>query len=340
MSSVNPLPRRTVLDLTLTSQAKQKERQSQLDALPPIYKEPCTEEDNKILNLSLADLVHSHASGSLSTHTILQAYGKKAVAAQEATNCLAAVLIPDILRSKTLPQIPSTGYDSMSDIDASSPVQEKLLLSGVPVSIKDCIDIQGYDTTVGYSSRVNHPASSSAAIVRLLHAAGAITHVKTTTPPGMLGLETSSDLFGRTSNPYNEDYTSGASTGGGSALLVYKGSMIEIGTDIGGSVRLPAHWCGIYAMRSSIGRFPGWGCVSPLPGFEGVETSCSPMSRRLDDLEDFWKRVVTMRPWEYDHTVSLIPVFCLTRGRAIVTDRSVLYFYCRMSSVSQFHGDP
>jgi len=297
--------------MTLTSQAKQQERQSQLDALPSTFNEPCTEEDNKILNLSLTDLVHSHASGSLSTHTVLQAYGKKAVAAQKATNCLAAVLIPDILRSKSLPQIPSTFHDSTSDVDASSPTREKLLLSGVPVSIKDCIDIQGYDTTVGYSSRVNHPASSSAAIVRLLHAAGAITHVKTTTPPGMLGLETSSDLFGRTSNPYNAEYASGASTGGGGALLAYKGSMIEIGSDLGGSVRLPAHWCGIYAMRSSIGRFPGWGSIPPLPGVEGVEASCSPMSKRLDDLEEFWKRVVAMRPWEYDHTVSLIPVPCL-----------------------------
>ncbi|KAL4068445.1 amidase signature domain-containing protein [Scleroderma yunnanense] len=290
--------------------AKQLERQNQLDALPSAYTEPCTEEDNKILDLSLTDLVHNHASGSLSTRSILQAYGKKVVAAQKATNCLAAVLIPDILDSDAPPQIPSTFHDSTSntsDTDVSSPVREKPLLSGVPVSIKDCIDIQGYDTTIGYSSRVNQPASSSAAIVRLLHSAGAITHVKTTTPPGMLGLETSSDLFGRTSNPYNADYVSGASTGGGGALLAYKGSMIEIGTDIGGSVRLPAHWCGIYAMKSSIGRFPGWGATSPLPGFEGVETSCSPMSSRLDNLEEFWKRVMMMRPWEYDHTCIPIP---------------------------------
>ncbi|KAF8841095.1 amidase signature enzyme [Paxillus ammoniavirescens] len=180
-------------------------------------------------------------------------------------------------------------------------------LSGVPVSIKDCIDIEGYDTTSGYSCRVNKPATSSAAIVRLLRDAGALIHVKTTTPPGMLGLETSSDLFGRTSNPYNSKFSSGASTGGGGALLASRGSIIEIGTDIGGSIRLPAHFCGIYGMRSSIGRFPSLGTLPPMPGLEFVATTCSPMARRLDDLEEFWKRVVEMKPWDYDHTCVPIP---------------------------------
>ncbi|KAI6012059.1 amidase signature domain-containing protein, partial [Pisolithus microcarpus] len=178
---------------------------------------------------------------------------KKVVAAQQASNCIAAVLIPDILHSHA----PQLSLPATTDIDSSqsSPLKENHLLSGVPVSIKDCIDIKGYETP------------------RLLHDAGALTH-----------------------------YSSGASTGGGGALLALKGSMIEIATDIGGSARLPAHWCGVYGMKSSTGRFPSWGTVSPLPGLEGVETSCSPMARRLEDLEEFWKRVVAMRPWEYDHT--------------------------------------
>ncbi|KAI6142600.1 amidase signature domain-containing protein [Pisolithus tinctorius] len=292
--SLSPSPHRR------DCQAKQQERQRQFDALPPSYNEACTEEDDKILDLSLSDLAHSHASASISTPAILQAYGKKVVAAQQASNCIAAVLIPDILHSNA----PQLLLPVTVDVDSSqsSPLKEKHLLSGIPVSIKDCIDIKGYDTTVGYSSRANKPVPSSAAIVRLLHDAGALTHVKTTVPPGLLNVDTSSDLFGRTTNPYNSEYSSGASTGGGGALLAQKGSMVEIATDIGGSARLPAHWCGVYGMKSSIGRFPSWGAVPPLPGLEGLETSCSPMARRLDDLEEFWKRVIAMRPWEYDHT--------------------------------------
>jgi Asp-tRNA(Asn)/Glu-tRNA(Gln) amidotransferase A subunit family amidase len=247
--------------------------------------------------LPLSDLVERHTAGSLSTASILNAYGKKVVSAQKATNCLAGVMIQEAL----IPKVPAspTGLD-YTDIPERRPVKP---LSGVPISIKDCIDIEGYDTTIGYSSNVNHPASSSAAIVRLLHDAGAITHVKTTVPPGLLGMETSSDLFGRTSNPYNDKHSSGASTGGGGALLACRGSVIEIGTDLGGSTRLPAHFCGIYAMRSSIGRFPCQGTFPPIPGLESVATTSAPMSRRLEDLEEFWKRVVQMRPWEYDHTV-------------------------------------
>lgn len=280
--------------------AKQGERQKTLDGLPSSFFEACTESDNKVLDLSLSELVQRHNAGSLSTASILNAYGKKVVSAQKATNCLTGVMIQEALVPKV--PAPSTSSDG-TDI----PEQPAKLLSGVPVSIKDCIDIEGYDTTVGYSSKVNHPASSSSAIVRLLHDAGAITHVKTTVPPGLLGLETSSDLFGRTSNPYNEKFSSGASTGGGGALLACRGSVIEIGTDLGGSIRLPAHYCGLYAMRSSIGRFPCQGTHAPVPGLETVATICAPMSRRLEDLEEFWKRVVEMRPWEYDHTCVPLP---------------------------------
>jgi len=278
------------------SVAKQQERQRQLDALPTSFLESCTEQDNKILDLSLRELVHRHEAGTLSTSAILQAYGKKAVSAQKATNCLAAIM----LQESTIPKPPGSPTRSGRK---SSTHESTHPLSGVFVSVKDCIDIEGYDTTIGYSSRVNRPASSSAAIVRLLQDAGAIIHVKTATPPGLIGLETSSDLFGRTSNPYKANFVSGASTGGGAALLACRGSLIEIGTDIGGSVRWPAHCCGIYGMRSSIGRFPSRGALPPLPGQGFIETSCSPMSRRLDDLEEFWKRVVDMEPWNYDHTV-------------------------------------
>ncbi|KAF8841096.1 amidase signature enzyme [Paxillus ammoniavirescens] len=251
--------------------AKQQDRQRHLDALPVTYTESCTEEDNKVLDLSLTELVQHHETAS--------------------------VMLREALSSKP----------SVSSIDTDQSHEHPRLLSGVPVSIKDCIDIEGYDTTMGYSCRVNKPATSSAAIVRLLRDAGALIHVKTTTPPGLVAIETSSDLFGRTSNPYNSKFVSGASTGGGGALLASRGSVIEIGTDMGGSIRMPAHFCGVYAMRSSVGRFPSLGTLPPMPGLEFVATTCSPMAQRLDDLEEFWKRVMEMKPWDYDHTCVPIP---------------------------------
>lgn len=142
-------------------------------------------------------------------------------------------------------------------------------------------------------------------MVRLLQDAGALVHAKTTVPTGLLGLETATDLFGRTSNPHNPAFVPGASTGGGAALAACRGSMVEIGTDLAGSVRIPAHFCGIFALKASAGRFPNWGNASSLPGLEAVQLVSSPLAARLDDLEEFSRRVVECRPWEYDHTVGL-----------------------------------
>jgi Asp-tRNA(Asn)/Glu-tRNA(Gln) amidotransferase A subunit family amidase len=175
-------------------------------------------------------------------------------------------------------------------------------LSGVPVSLKDVVDVEGHDTTVGFSARSNKPVTTPAAITRLLRDAGALLHVKTKVPIGLFSFETTSDLFGETLNPYNPQFSPGASTGGGASLLAQRGSIVEIGTDIGGSIKFPAAFCGLYGMRSSTGRFPSMGCQSCTPGLEGVE-STAPIAKNLDDLREFWERVVSMKPWDYDHSV-------------------------------------
>lgn len=167
----------------------------------------------------------------------------------------------------------------------------------------DTVDIVGRDTTIGFSRNVGHPAMTSSAIVRLLQDAGAIIHVKTTVPSGLLSLETVSDLFGRTTNPYDQERTSGASTGGGASLVASGGSKIEIGSDVAGSVRIPAHWCGIWSLKGSVGRFPTWGSVSSMQGLEGIQIVTAPLAASLADLDEFWKRVVMAEPWRYDHTV-------------------------------------
>jgi Asp-tRNA(Asn)/Glu-tRNA(Gln) amidotransferase A subunit family amidase len=219
-------------------------------------------------------------SDRIAPNTVLSAYAKKCLAAHAATNCLSDLMFDEAL-STYVPNQP---------------------LSGVPISIKDVVDIAGHDTTVGFSSKANKPVSTTAPIVRLLRDAGAIVHVKTAVPAGLLSFETTSDLFGRTSNPYNSAFSPGASTGGGSALLAYGGSKIEIATDVGGSVRFPPAFCGLYGMKCSSGRFPSLGIQTCCPGITGVETA-SPIAKHLDDLQVFWERLANMKPWEYDHTV-------------------------------------
>jgi len=175
------------------------------------------------------------------------------------------------------------------------------------MSIPDTVDIKGHDSTIGYSRNVGRPKSTSSSIVRLLQDAGALIHVKTAVPTGLLAIETVSDIFGRTTNPYNSNHTAGASTGGGGALVACGGSKIEIGTDIGGSVRIPAHFCGVWSLRASAGRFPMWGSGSSMMGLEGLPIVASPLAGNLEDLHEFSKRVILAKPWEYDHTVRPSP---------------------------------
>ncbi|KAH9835238.1 amidase signature enzyme [Rhodofomes roseus] len=264
---------------------KQQELVHKRSTLPPIYSEPLTDDDQKILGLSLSQVASECNAHTIAPKAVLHVYGKRALMAHDATNCLSDFMIRDAER----------------DVPLQRP------LSGVVISIKDCIDVAGYDTTLGFSARTGRPAETSAPLVRLLQDAGALLHVKTAVPTGLLSFETQSDVFGETLNPYNPAFSPGASTGGGAALVAYQGSIIEVGTDIGGSARFPAAYCGVYSVKSSVGRFPAHGCVQCMPGLEASPTVTSPLARTLDDLREFWKRVVEMQPWLYDHTCIPLP---------------------------------
>ena len=296
-TSILTPPSQSVANVLLDSLRKRRELRNKLDALPAVYHSPSTDPDSKILALSLSQLVSACDDRSLAPTDVLEAYGKRCLLAHEATNCLADVFLDEA--------------EATSSLAASTPHRP---LHGVPITLKDCIDIAGHDTTLGYSAHVGHPAQQSAPIVRLLRDAGGLVYAKTTLPTGCLSFEVSSDLFGTTTNPHNPAFSPGASSGGGAALLASQGSMIEIGTDLGGSTRYPAAYCGLYTVKGSAGRFPSHGSVSCMPGLEAVPTITAPIARTLDDLEEFWRRVLSMKPWEYDHTVSS------SRGRWRISD--------------------
>lgn len=113
-------------------------------------------------------------------------------------------------------------------------------------------------------------------------------------------------VWGRTTNPYNFSYSPGGSSGGEAALLALGGSRVGIGSDVAGSVRVPAHFSGCYALRCSTGRWPKAGIDSSTLGQEGVPSVFSPMARTLSDLIYFTRSVIQMQPWKYDHSVHRI----------------------------------
>ncbi|KZT54543.1 amidase signature enzyme [Calocera cornea HHB12733] len=285
-------------------QKKRDSRTTSLISLSQPYYHPHLDQ-SPILASSLAQLISNVQQGIWSPQLVLRAYGQRAVEAQRETNCLTEVMIESAERWAEKADItgPLAGVPGMPSPPCSrspSAARTRARADAHPVSLKDTCNVAGYDSCIGYSAWTFHPKEKDGAIVRLLKDAGAVPFVKTNAPTCLLSFESYNDVFGRTTNPYNSAYSPGGSSGGESALIAYGGSIVGVGTDVAGSVRVPAHFCGIYTLKCSTGRFPRAGNTSAMPGQEGVKACYSPMARSLEALGVFLKAVVDMKPWEYD----------------------------------------
>jgi amidase len=139
-------------------------------------------------------------------------------------------------------------------------------LHGVPITIKDSIETAGLRTTSGFPPLADYVPSADAPVVARLRAAGAIILGKTNLPTLAGDAQTDNPLFGRSNNPWDVTRTPGGSTGGGAAAVAAGLSPLEIGSDYGGSVRGPAHFCGVYALKPTDRRLPDTGHIPELPG--------------------------------------------------------------------------
>ena len=158
-------------------------------------------------------------------------------------------------------------------------------LHGVPVTIKDSIETAGILTTGGTTGLSNHVPERDAPVVARLREAGAIVLGKTNTPELTLGGESDNLIFGRTSNPYRLDRTPGGSSGGAAAIIAAGGAALDLGSDVGGSIREPAHYCGIAGIKPTSGRVPGTGHIPASYGAFDTFAQIGPMARRVEDIE-------------------------------------------------------
>jgi len=158
-------------------------------------------------------------------------------------------------------------------------------LFGVPFSIKDSIEVAGTVCSAGTLGRKNAaPSTEDATLVARLRAAGAIPLARTNLPDLLFAFETDNLLHGRTNNPYGLDRTCGGSSGGEAALIAACGSPLGLGSDAAGSVRLPAAFCGIAAIKPTSGRLPRTGHFPPAGGWIEALWQIGPMARRVEDL--------------------------------------------------------
>ncbi|GMR62278.1 hypothetical protein PMAYCL1PPCAC_32473 [Pristionchus mayeri] len=156
---------------------------------------------------------------------------------------------------------------------------------GVPLTVKECIEVAGYGCTIGIVARKGRVSAKTAIVVQRLQKAGCIVLCKTNVPEMCLSFITTNHVYGRTSNPYDNRRTSGGSSGGEGALIAAGGSVIGMGSDIGGSIRFPAHFNGVFGLKTSCGLVDISGHLPELAGFRLKMLTIGPICRYAEDLE-------------------------------------------------------
>jgi len=158
-------------------------------------------------------------------------------------------------------------------------------LHGVPITIKDSFETTGVISTGGTKGRASFVPKQDASVVARMRAAGAILLGKTNLPELALLPETNNLVYGQTNNPYDLSRTPGGSSGGEGAIIAAGGSPLGIGSDSGGSIRIPAHFCGIAGIKPTTGRVPTTGQFPPRSsGRQETLWGVGPLARFVEDL--------------------------------------------------------
>src|SRR5579864_525834 len=179
-------------------------------------------------------------------------------------------------------------------------------LHGVPISIKSSVAVEGFRCESGTRLRAGFIAPEDAPLVSRLRSAGAIVLGVTNAPELLMAWETDNLLYGRTSSPWDLARTAGGSSGGESAAIAAGLSAAGVGSDGGGSIRVPAHFCGICGLKPTPGRIPSTGHYPPSGGpfaFLGV---VGPMARTVEDLKVLFE--VMQGPDEGDTCAAPVPL--------------------------------
>ncbi|ODQ54789.1 Acetamidase [Saitoella complicata NRRL Y-17804] len=255
-----------------------------------------TKEELEITGLDAATLVKKLQARELKAYDVAKAFCHRAAVAQQLVNCCA-----EIFFEKALAQA--------KELDDYYEKNGKPIgpLHGLPVSLKDQFRVKGEQCAMGYVGWIGKKDEKDSVLTECLRSAGAVFYVKTTVPQSLMVGETLNNITGRTVNPYNRGLSCGGSSGGEGALVGFHGSPIGVGTDIGGSIRMPAAFNGLFGIRPSHGRMPYAGAANSMEGQETVHSVCGPMAHTAESLTEFLKGVLSQHPWDFDPKVIELP---------------------------------
>ncbi|KIW89464.1 uncharacterized protein Z519_09620 [Cladophialophora bantiana CBS 173.52] len=247
-------------------------------------------------NYTVSELLANLASGEFTSVEVTTAFSKRAAIAQQLTSCLTETFFDTALqRAKYVDQCRSEG---------------KLLgpLHGLPVSIKDSFQVAGTEASIGFVSFLGEKSQENSPIVDILLSLGAVLYVKTNIPQTLMTADSDNNIFGRVLNPHNTSLGAGGSSGGEGALIAFRGSPLGVGTDVAGSIRIPALCCGTYGFKPTSSRVPYGGQATPgLPGWKPILASAGPLANDFEALEVLTKAIIDSVPATFDSTAIDVP---------------------------------
>ncbi|NXT25597.1 FAAH1 hydrolase, partial [Syrrhaptes paradoxus] len=243
-----------------------------------------------ILSLPLPELSRKLRDGSLPLEHVFYAYVGKALQIATETNCITEYL-----------------QESETQLRKAKVSGNLGLLYGVPVSIKDSIDCQGHDSTLGFIKNLNKPAAEDSVVVQVLRRQGAIPFVKTNVPQSLISYDCKNLIFGQTFNPLLYTRSPGGSSGGEGALVGGGGSILGFGTDVGGSLRFPAAFCGVCALKPTGNRLSKKGIIAGVVGQKAVAAAVGPMAKDVESLALGMRALLCKDMFDLDSTVPPLP---------------------------------
>ncbi|KAH7346303.1 amidase [Rhexocercosporidium sp. MPI-PUGE-AT-0058] len=259
----------------------------------------------EITQTDAVGIVKNTTSGLWKAREVAEAFCHRAALAHQLVNCLHEIFFDAAIADA----------QKLDDYYAEhkKPIGP---LHGLPVSLKDQFHVKDVETTMGYIGWIGTFEGKKGTgkekvfeseMVRELRDLGAILYCKTSVPHTLMAGETVNNIIGYTYNPKNRNLASGGSSGGEGALIGLKGSPVGFGTDIGGSIRIPAAFNGLYGIRPSSGRMPYEGMANSMDGQNSILSVVGPLGTSVGALKLVMKAILSQQPWLHDPLVAEIP---------------------------------
>ncbi|KAK4203467.1 Acetamidase [Triangularia verruculosa] len=277
---------------------------AQRDITGPFIEQFLDNEEIKITSYDAVELVNQIQQGKLTAVQVTTAFSKRAAIAHQIGNCLLEFFFDKAL-------------ERAKELDAYFAQNQRTIgpLHGLPISLKDQFHVKGVDTSMAYVGWIgrNHgfPESQTHQVESLLTtdllSLGAVLYCKTSLPQTLFFGETVNNITGITPNPQNQLLSCGGSSGGEGALIALGGSVLGVGTDIGGSVRVPAAFNGIYSIKPSVDRVSYKDVATTNPGQTIWPSTAGFMGSSLSGVTLALQSTLSTKPWLRDPAVVPIP---------------------------------